>query len=744
MKKISDYTLVKLIGKGSFGETYLTQKDNFPSLIATKVINKKKMESYSTKKYLDNEINILKELEHPNIVKFYEQFETKSNYYIMMEYCNGGELSQSLKLYKSVYKETFNLEIVQYFMRQIVDAFCYIHSKNIIHRDIKLDNILLSFNNDNDKLSLNLMSSKIKIIDFGLATKLSYTGLTYTALGSPVNMDPLILKKFNKAGGYQELLGYNEKADIWSLGTIFYELLTGELLFQVNNMKDLMKKVEAGNYVVPINKNFCKESVSFLNCMLQYNPEDRLSIAELAQHDFIVKNVNEFTQVNLNQVFNKINRKGLNINVKDNKTIMKVFNYNSSNEIRKINPNYNHNQNKNNNMNKNHQNNNLKRYDRKNSEQGYSHTGDIYSFNMESEKHNNKRNSYGNNNQIIKIPIDINKKKNNAHRFTEGFISPKKNNNNNKELMKLEEEIKEKERIEKEEYNKRIMERQKEEVKRQESLEIQKKEKEKTNNLDKGREEIKRYINGLLIEYKAAKEYFNKNGLKTQEDDANNKVIQLDNDLKHFEQGFTVYYDTLPKPITPEYIYNCSTDKRNSIFKDVINKYRDEKKDLETNFKNEILKLKKLDKKAFSEIKGKVMPKLEKDKSKVDTLKQFINGLQDRYNNKWTPPPLISRDIDKEDNKIIPIDENIYQLIIHAGKTNYNSSNLVLRLSMQINNAKTFTGDINILNYGDFEEDIIWNLTENEFIDISKYCILVKYYSNKLYQGNIKIHITIL
>ena len=255
--------------------------------------------------------------------------------------------------------------------------------------------------------------------------------------------------------------------------------------------------------------------------------------------------------------------------------------------------------------------------------------------------------------------------------------------------------------------------------------------------MDKGREEIKRYINGLLIEYKAAKEYFNKNGLKTQEDDANNKVIQLDNDLKHFEQGFTVYYDTLPKPITPEYIYNCSTDKRNSIFKDVINKYRDEKKDLETNFKNEILKLKKLDKKAFSEIKGKVMPKLEKDKSKVDTLKQFINGLQDRYNNKWTPPPLISRDIDKEDNKIIPIDENIYQLIIHAGKTNYNSSNLVLRLSMQINNAKTFTGDINILNYGDFEEDIIWNLTENEFIDISKYCILVKYYSNKLYQGKI-------
>ena len=177
MKQIKDYTLIKLIGKGSFGETYLTQKTNASYLIATKVINKKKMEASSTKKYLENEINILKELEHPNIVKFYELFQTNSNYYIMMEYCNGGELSKCLKLYKSVYKETFNIEIVQYLMRQIIDAFCYIHSKKIIHRDVKLDNILLSFDNGNDKTNLNMMAGKIKIIDFGLATKLSYTNL---------------------------------------------------------------------------------------------------------------------------------------------------------------------------------------------------------------------------------------------------------------------------------------------------------------------------------------------------------------------------------------------------------------------------------------------------------------------------------------------------------------------------------------------------------------------------------------
>ena len=737
MKKIGDYTLIKLIGKGSFGETYLTEKNNFPYLIATKVINRKKIENLSTKKYLDNEINILKELDHPNIVKFYEQLNTKSNIYIMMEFCNGGELSHCLKLYKSVYKNTFNIEIVQYFMRQIINAFCYIHSKKIIHRDIKLENILLSFENENDKQNLNLLTSKVKIIDFGLSTKLTYSSLTYTALGSPVNMDPLILKKFDKAGGYKNLLGYNEKADIWSLGTIFYELLTGQLLFEANSMKDLMEKVEAGNYVIPINQNFYKESVSFLNCMLQYNPDDRLSVTELAQHDFIVKNVREFTKVDIKQVFNKLDRKGLVINVKDNKTIRRVFSIDSSNNDNK------------NNYNNNNQN-NIRRYERLNTEQGYSHTGDIYSFISESEKSSNnnnndkifnhRRQSDGvvKQNNIIKIPIDINKQKNNNRRFTEGFISPKKNNNNrNFELIKLEEELREKERKEKEEHDKLIMERQ-----RQELIERQNIEKEKRVNWDKGREEIKVYLNGLLIEYLSAKEYFNKNGLTKQEEDSNSKLLKIQDSLNHIDQGLSIYYDNLPQPITTEYIYNCSTNIRNSIFKQVLNKYEEDKKELTNNLTSEILKLKKLDKKSFDSIKASIMPKLENDKKKIETIKKIIDNIQDKYNNKWTPPPSITKEYVQGNNKKISDIDDIYQIIIHAGKSNYNSSNLVLKFSMKTNNNKTFTGDIKILNYGDFEEDLIWNLTQTEINDISKYIIHIKYYSNKLYLGSVKINIS--
>ena len=366
------------------------------------------MEKVSTKKYLDNEIKILKQLHHPHIVRFENLLASNSNYYLIMEYCNGGDLTGCLQKYKNLYHESnFSIDIVQYLMRQIVDAMKYIHSLKIIHRDIKLDNILLSFNNEQDKKNLNLLSASIKIIDFGLATKLEGLNLAYSVLGSPINMDPLILKKFDKAGGYKVLEGYNEKADIWSLGTVFYQLLTGEVLFLSHSMKELMKKVEEDNYVIPINKNFSKEAVSFLNCMLQYKPEDRLSINELEQHDFIVKNVNEFTQADFKQIFNKLDNKGLRINVKENKTIARIFN--ASGDYNENNYNYNKNNNQINNNNKVKP--VMKRYIKIPSEQGYISNGNIYQINTESNT-SNRRASMPNSNEIKKIPININKNMN--------------------------------------------------------------------------------------------------------------------------------------------------------------------------------------------------------------------------------------------------------------------------------------------------------------------------------------------
>ena len=732
-KLVGDYKLIKPLGKGSFGETYLTQKGNDPTFLATKVLERKKMEKVSTIKYLENEIKILKQLHHPHIVRFENFLASNSNYYLIMEFCNGGDLTGCLKKYKNLYKEkTFSIQIVQYLMRQIIDALQYIHSLKIIHRDIKLDNILLSFKNEIDKQNLNMLASDIKIIDFGLSTKLDPSNLAYTVLGSPINMDPLILKKFDKAGGYQVLEGYNEKADIWSLGTVFYQLLTGEELFHVHSMKELMKKVEEGNYVIPLNKNFSKEAVSFLNCMLQYNPDERLSITELAQQDFIVKNVNEFTQADLSQVFNKLDSKGLIINTKDNKTISEVFNTSKAEGNQQLYPQQNPFQRANNIKPV------MKIYNKYSTPQGHSESGNIYEFNND----NNKRISLpktNNNNNIIKIPININKNMNNNHRFTEGFVSPGKNHNIKYEINKFEKEIKENEIHENEPKEDNLIEKQKKEKEMEE-----KREKEKRENWDKGRKQINKYIKGLLDEYKAAWEYFNKNGLKIQEEDSKVKITQLTNDLNNFEKGFSVYYDSLPKPITPEYIYNSSVEKRNSIFQLVLTKYKNEKKDLEDNIKTQILNYKKLDNKSFAQIKNSVMAKLKIDKAKVDKLKNIIAAFEERYNNIWTPAPEISEDCEVKKSEKRSFEDSAYKLIIHTTKTNYNDSNLVLKLTMKTIENRSFNGEINIIPIGDFEEDIIWYLTQKEYNNLSDNIIFVKFYSNKLYQTSLKINISVL
>ena len=319
---IKDYKLFNVIGKGSFGEVYLTKKGDNPEYLATKRIDSKYLKNPFTKKYLINEISILKELNHPNIIRLIDFIQSSNHSNVIMEYCNGGSLSQILEQYG----KPFPIEIIQYFMRQIVDGLKYIHSKNIIHRDIKLDNILVNFKTIEDKNNLNLLSSEIKIIDFGLSIKLGEGENANTYVGSPINMDPIILNKYKKAGGFEKLLSYNEKADIWSLGTICYKMLTSYNPFNEDNIEDLIEKIKQGYYNIPTNINLSKEIISFINGMLQYQGEFRLTAEELSQHDFLIKNVNEFTPINLQDISDKMNGINIFINSKKNTTIWKIFN----------------------------------------------------------------------------------------------------------------------------------------------------------------------------------------------------------------------------------------------------------------------------------------------------------------------------------------------------------------------------------------------------------------------------------
>jgi serine/threonine-protein kinase ULK/ATG1 len=319
---LKDYKLYKIIGQGSFGKVYLTMKGNDPKEYATKCIDFNALNK-DVQKYLKNEIELMKNMNHPNVIRLIDEMKSAHHYYVIMEYCNGGTLSDCLRRFG----RPFPIEVIQYFMRQIVAGLKYLHSKRIIHRDIKLDNILVNFKNKKEKNYLKaLLTSEVKIIDFGLAIQLAPGELAITALGSPINMDPLILEKYNKAGGFEKLMKYNEKADIWSLGTICYEMFTGETLFQVDNLEQLIKKAEEGNYSIPINIELSNEFISFLNAMLQQDLKKRYSAEELSNHDFLVKDIKQFTKPNYDLIANKIHGVEIIINSKENDTLYNIFN----------------------------------------------------------------------------------------------------------------------------------------------------------------------------------------------------------------------------------------------------------------------------------------------------------------------------------------------------------------------------------------------------------------------------------
>ena len=332
---LDNYILSNLIGKGTFGEVYLTKKKDSDFLYATKRMTVKLVEDPKYTKFFSNEITILKRLYHKNIIRLEDLKKTKNHYYVIMEYCNGGTLTENLEKYKKLYHRPFTEEIVQHIMRQVVSAVNYMHELRIIHRDLKLDNILVKYENEIDKNQVLLLKAEIKIIDFGFAAIKDQTGLFNTAVGSPLNMDPLILKKYSTSGAVKnsELI-YDEKADIWSLGTLCYQLLLGSSAFDAFNINDLISKLEEGTYKVPT--NLSKEVVSFLNGMLQYEPQKRLNSGELMQHDFLVKNVSEFTQIDTSKVSKKIYGGQLNINIKANNTIWSIFNSEDEKKLNNI------------------------------------------------------------------------------------------------------------------------------------------------------------------------------------------------------------------------------------------------------------------------------------------------------------------------------------------------------------------------------------------------------------------------
>lgn len=289
--KIDNYNLLYPIGKGCFGEVYYTKEDNSNIPYATKIIKRELADSKKFFKYFANEIMSLKNLCHKNIIKLKEFKKTNNHYYIIIEYCNGGTLKDNFEKYRNKYRKIFPEKIIQHIIRQIVEAVNYLHSQNIVHRDLKLENMLLNYYTKEAQDNLDILHSELKLIDFGTAAYKSKASesndMLKTIIGSPLNMDPIILKMYT--GFSKDVLPYDEKIDIWSLGILCYEMLFGEKPF--GNLEDNEKNRE--NLIIFIPQTISLAAQTFLLSMLQKNGDKRLSATELLKHEFLSKDFSE-------------------------------------------------------------------------------------------------------------------------------------------------------------------------------------------------------------------------------------------------------------------------------------------------------------------------------------------------------------------------------------------------------------------------------------------------------------------
>lgn len=260
-ESLAKYSLQRVLGKGAYAVVRLALHNETGKKVAIKTYEKYQIIDPVKKNNLLREIEILKRLDHPNIVKLHETIEGKRHFHLVLEYINGSSLYNYMKS-----KPNGSLEEseARKLFKQILSALDYCHNQSVAHRDIKLDNILLD-NKEN-----------VKLIDFGFSTLNSQEEKSRLFCGTPSYMAPEIV-------GRKDYYGQN--ADVWALGILLYAMLCGKMPFKAYNDRELYRRIEKGSFTLP--PQFHENLKTLINKMLDVNPRKRPSIKALLEDDWV-------------------------------------------------------------------------------------------------------------------------------------------------------------------------------------------------------------------------------------------------------------------------------------------------------------------------------------------------------------------------------------------------------------------------------------------------------------------------
>ncbi|KAI8070253.1 kinase-like domain-containing protein [Thamnidium elegans] len=288
MDNVGDYIVKEKIGQGSFATVYKAQHKLTNQTVAVKSVRRSKL----TKKLLENlesEISILTAIRHDHIVGLIECQKTESNIFLVMEFCSLGDLShyiRNVRENKAAKGPAGGLpeRVVRHFLKQLANALEFLRSKNLVHRDIKPQNLLLVKPGHNKDDVTNGDLPILKVADFGFARFLPNASLADTLCGSPLYMGPEILS-------YKK---YDAKADLWSVGAVLYEMITGRPPFRAQNHIELLKKIQENNDKIhfPDERNhnivIGSDLKDLIRKLLRKNPVERMSFEDFFCHPAVL------------------------------------------------------------------------------------------------------------------------------------------------------------------------------------------------------------------------------------------------------------------------------------------------------------------------------------------------------------------------------------------------------------------------------------------------------------------------